>query len=54
VRTAGPVCFFVVGNYSLQQRLVKTWDRLIKPARNYWLLAESNVTRRLFVGILRE
>jgi hypothetical protein len=34
---------------SLQQRLVKTGGRLIKHARDYWLmLAESHLTRRLF------
>ena len=38
---------------SLQQRLVKTGGRLIKHARNYWLLlAESYLTRRLFGGML--
>jgi hypothetical protein len=40
---------------SLQQRLVKTGGRLIKHARYYWLLlAESHLTRRLFVGMLRK
>ena len=40
---------------SLQQRLVKTGVRLIKHARYYWLLlAESHLTRRLFVGMLRK
>ena len=40
---------------SLQQRLVKTGGRLIKHARYYWLLlAESQLTRRLFAGMLRK
>ena len=39
---------------SLQQRLVKTGGRLAKHARYYWLLlAESNLTRRLFGSMLR-
>ena len=39
----------------LQQRLVKTGGRLIKHARYYWLmLAESHLTRRLFVAMLRK
>src|ERR1035438_2438189 len=39
---------------SLQQRLVKTGGRLIKPARYYWLmLAESHLTRRLFGSMVR-
>jgi hypothetical protein len=39
---------------SLQQRLVKTGGRLIKHARNYWLLlAESHLTRRLFASMPR-
>lgn len=39
---------------SLQQRLVKTGGRLIKHARDYWLLlAESHLTRRLFGAMLR-
>jgi hypothetical protein len=39
---------------SLQQRLVKTGERLIKHARYYWLLlAESHLTRRLFGSMLR-
>jgi len=46
-----------IGNWSLtslQQRLVKTGERLIKHARYYWLLlAESHPTRRLFGGMLR-
>lgn len=46
-----------IGNWpltSLQQRLVKTGGRLIKPARYYWLLlAESHLTRRLFADMLR-
>ena len=38
---------------SLQQRVVKTGGRLVKPARYYWLLlAESHLTRRLFSGML--
>lgn len=47
-----------IGNRSLtnlQQRMVKTGRRLIKPARYYWLLlAESQLTRRLFTGMLRK
>jgi hypothetical protein len=40
---------------SLQQRLMKTNGRLIKHARYYCLLlAESHLTRRLFVGMLRK
>jgi hypothetical protein len=40
---------------SLQQRLVKTGGRLIKPAHYYWLLlAESHLTRQLFAGMLRK
>jgi hypothetical protein len=36
---------------SLQQPLVKTGGRLIKHARNYWLLLpENHLTRRLFGG----
>ena len=46
-----------IGNWSLtslQQRLVKTGGRLIKHARYYWLLlAESQLTRRLFGGMLQ-
>ena len=39
---------------SLQQRLVKTGGRLVKHARYYWLLlAEGNLTRRLFGDMLR-
>jgi hypothetical protein len=39
---------------SLQQWLVKTGGRLIKPARYYWLLlAESHLTRRLFGSMVR-
>ena len=39
---------------SLQQRLVKTGGRLVRHARYYWLLpAESHLTRRLFVSMLR-
>lgn len=45
-----------IGNWSLtslQQRLVKTGGRLAKHARYYWpLLAESYLTRRLFVSML--
>ena len=40
---------------SLHQRLVKTGGRLNKHARYYWLLlAESHLTRRPFVGMLRK
>jgi hypothetical protein len=46
-----------IGNWpltSLQQRLVKTGGRLLKHARNYWLLlAESHLTRRLFGAMVR-
>ena len=39
---------------SLQEGLVKTYGRLVKPARYYWLLlAESHLTRRLFVALVR-
>jgi len=39
---------------SLQQRLMKTGGRLVKHARYYWLLlAESQLTRRLFASMLR-
>jgi hypothetical protein len=39
---------------SLQQQLVKTGGRLVKHARDYWLvLAQSHLTRRLFGGIVR-
>jgi hypothetical protein len=39
---------------SLQQRLIKTGGRLIKHTRYYWLLlAESQLTRRLFGGMLQ-
>lgn len=39
---------------SLPQRLVKTGGRLVKHARYYWLLlAESHLTRRLFVAMLQ-
>ncbi len=39
---------------SLQQRLVKTGGRLVKHTRYRWLLlAESHLTRRLFVSTLR-
>ena len=39
---------------SLQQRLVKTGGRLVKHARDYWLLlAESHLTRRLFGAMLQ-
>jgi Transposase DDE domain group 1 len=47
-----------MGNWSLtslQWRLVKTGGRLIKHARNYWLLlAESHLTRRLFGSMLHK
>ncbi|MGB9486414.1 MAG: transposase [Terriglobia bacterium] len=46
-----------IGNWSLtslQQRLVKTGGRLVKPARYYWLLlAESRLTRRLFGAMVQ-
>jgi len=46
-----------IGNWSLtslQQRLVKTGGRLVKYARYYWLLlAESHLTRRLFVAMVQ-
>jgi hypothetical protein len=39
---------------SLQQRLVKTGERLVKHASYYWLLlAETHLTNRLFVSMLR-
>jgi len=39
---------------SLQQRIVKTWGRLVKHARYYWrLLAESHLTRRRFCTMLQ-
>ena len=39
---------------SLQQRLMKTGERLLKSARYYFLLlAESHLARRLFGGMLR-
>ena len=39
---------------SLQQRLVKTGERLAKHARYYWLLlAEGHLTRKLFASMLR-
>jgi len=39
---------------SLQQRLVRTGDRLVRHARYYWLLlAESHLTRRLFGSMVR-
>jgi len=39
---------------SLQQRLVNTGGRLVKHARYYWLLlAESHLTRRLFLAMVR-
>ena len=45
-----------IGNWSLtslQQRLVKTGERLVKHARYYWLLlAEGHLTRRLFGAML--
>ena len=38
----------------MQQRLVKTGGRLIKHARNYWLLPEeSHLTWRLFGAMVR-
>jgi hypothetical protein len=44
----------LAGNRGAGQ-LVKTGGRLIKHARYYWLLlAESHLTRRLFVGMLRK
>jgi hypothetical protein len=47
-----------IGNWSLtslQQRLVKTGGRLVKHARYHWLLlAESQLTRRLFGSMLRQ
>ena len=46
-----------IGNWSLtslQQRLVKTWGRLVKHARYYWpLLAEGHLTRQRFASMLR-
>ena len=46
-----------IGNWSLtnlQKRLVKTRGRLVKHARYYWLLlAESHLTRRLFVAMVQ-
>jgi hypothetical protein len=46
-----------IGNWSLtslQQRLVKTGDRLVKHARYYWLLlAEGHLTRQRFGSMLR-
>jgi hypothetical protein len=46
-----------IGTWSLtssQQRPVKTGGRLVKHARYYWLmLAESHLTRRLFVSMVR-
>jgi hypothetical protein len=39
---------------SLQQRLAKTGERLVKHARYYWLLlAEGRLTRHLFSTMLR-
>ena len=39
---------------SLQQRLVKTGGRLVRHARDYWLiLAESHLTSRLFGSMLQ-
>ena len=47
----------MIGNWSLpslQQRLVKTGGRRVKPARYYWLrLAEGHLRRRLFGSLLR-
>jgi hypothetical protein len=40
---------------SMQQRLVKTGERLVKHARYYWLvLAESHLKRRLSGAMLRQ
>jgi len=40
---------------SLQQGLVKTGGQLVKHARYYWLLlADIQLTRRLFTGMLRK
>src|SRR5580658_2103661 len=40
--------------HKLAERLVKTGGRLVKHARYYWLLlAESQLTRRLFESIVR-
>jgi hypothetical protein len=38
---------------SLKQRLVKAGGRLVTHARDYWLLAESHLTRHLFGSMLR-
>lgn len=39
---------------SLQQRLVKRGERLVKHVRYYWLLlAESHLTRRLFGSMVQ-
>ena len=39
---------------SLQQRLVKTGGRLVKPARYHWLmLAEGHLTQIRFAAMLR-
>ena len=39
---------------SLQQRLVRTGGRVVKPARYYWLLlAESHLNRWRFGGMVR-
>ncbi len=39
---------------SVQQRLVKTGERVVKHARYYWLLlAEGHLTRRLFGAMAR-
>jgi hypothetical protein len=38
----------------LQQRLVKTGERLVKHARYYWLpLAEGHLTRQRFCSMLK-
>ena len=52
-RLALPIAVANWSLISLQQRLVKTGGRLIKHAHYYWLLlAESDLTRRLFGGML--
>jgi hypothetical protein len=39
---------------SLEQRLVKSGERLVKHARYYWLLlAEGHLTRQRFGSLLR-
>ena len=53
----GPVLPLSIGNCSLtspQQRVVKTGSRLVKHARDYWLvLAEGHLKQRLLGGMLR-